>query len=804
MAPIEEEIKIEATRGRASLVRMHERQVSRGALVAWAAILGLALSAGAQKTQQGQAESSSLSLLSSSSSDNGEQHPAPEPYSFSFSSDSIGGMTTREETGDANGRVTGFYMMLGEDGRERRVDYVADENGYRASISTNEIGTRSESSAHAEYNARLPSEQQLAQAKISAEDYKFLEETHQAERERHLSQVSQNTQIQQQQQQKQLRSTTNGNLGLQRQQQQQLGAQSRWSGSGFAGQGSSSASNQASITGQANLAEAPISSGRQQSTTDAPQLLPTSTEPKPIWDENAEWRSRQFSSNTDNKSSASQSSAAPTPAGQLQSASWAQSSQMGPISQQQQQQFARTQTANRARSGPMPILQRQIEQQFMIQANALTNQDYPRQQLLSNLRPASNEFNQFGQQQQSNIIEELNNQTDQAIEVQEEQQPLQPMQPLVVAPSAEPQQTTTTTTTTTTTPQPAPNGFLSINLQENTLAQKEEKVAVKQQQEQQVDRRPQEQILIRPQFVQEISDTKSNNEQQIVEVRNTQRPNSIKQVIQNIERPVQRQQEVQFGNQEIQRQPGKTPITTTQVSYPQVSSSPAPVKEVVQVTSTTTTTTSTTTAAPVFVEEATREPVSTDAPIAAATTTTSTTTLRPIQQRVTTPRAVVVSYEPTESSYVPPSRSSIKVQPIGQRLNSYEDLRKNYTKFGGYQSTQSGVKSAALGRLELSRNEQPVAEPRPKVVVSSQQTVGYSTVKKEYINQQQQQPVTTLRPVVQVLNNQQASWKGTKGGSGGRGARKQFWQQQQQQQQQSQPTGVDYAATASFGSRITG
>ena len=80
-------------------------------------------------------------------------HPAPEPYSFAFeyvshfwtvslltwfflwsrcrATNEDGSSTAREETGDAEGRITGWYIIKGLDGQDRRVDYVADENGFR-------------------------------------------------------------------------------------------------------------------------------------------------------------------------------------------------------------------------------------------------------------------------------------------------------------------------------------------------------------------------------------------------------------------------------------------------------------------------------------------------------------------------------------------------------------------------------------------------------------------------------------------------------------------------------------------------
>lgn len=90
----------------------------------------------------------------------------PNPYSFSYSADSLGGRSSHSEQGDGNGRVSGFYTILGADGRERRVEYVADQNGYRATIQTNEIGTKSDSAADTEYIVSEPTEAQRAQANL--------------------------------------------------------------------------------------------------------------------------------------------------------------------------------------------------------------------------------------------------------------------------------------------------------------------------------------------------------------------------------------------------------------------------------------------------------------------------------------------------------------------------------------------------------------------------------------------------------------------------------------------------------------
>lgn len=88
----------------------------------------------------------------------------PNPYTFSYSADSLGGRSAHQEQGDGNGRVQGFYTILGADGRERRVEYVADELGYRATIQTNEVGTKGDAAANAEYIVSAPTDAQMQQA----------------------------------------------------------------------------------------------------------------------------------------------------------------------------------------------------------------------------------------------------------------------------------------------------------------------------------------------------------------------------------------------------------------------------------------------------------------------------------------------------------------------------------------------------------------------------------------------------------------------------------------------------------------
>lgn len=65
----------------------------------------------------------------------------PKAYSFGYETEHDDGSTsTRQESSDANGAVRGSYSYRDADGLFRTVDYVADENGFRATVRSNEPG----------------------------------------------------------------------------------------------------------------------------------------------------------------------------------------------------------------------------------------------------------------------------------------------------------------------------------------------------------------------------------------------------------------------------------------------------------------------------------------------------------------------------------------------------------------------------------------------------------------------------------------------------------------------------------------
>ena len=65
----------------------------------------------------------------------------PQPYNFDYNAaDEEGNKHYRNEQGDQNGNVKGTYGYNDVQGLYRIVEYVADENGFRVNIKTNEPG----------------------------------------------------------------------------------------------------------------------------------------------------------------------------------------------------------------------------------------------------------------------------------------------------------------------------------------------------------------------------------------------------------------------------------------------------------------------------------------------------------------------------------------------------------------------------------------------------------------------------------------------------------------------------------------
>ncbi|KAG0426174.1 hypothetical protein HPB47_026704 [Ixodes persulcatus] len=78
-----------------------------------------------------------------------------QPYDFGYDNvDEYGNKQFHKEQGDANNAKTGSFGYTDANGVYRRVNYVADANGFRATVETNEPGTKTGVSADAVFNAR--------------------------------------------------------------------------------------------------------------------------------------------------------------------------------------------------------------------------------------------------------------------------------------------------------------------------------------------------------------------------------------------------------------------------------------------------------------------------------------------------------------------------------------------------------------------------------------------------------------------------------------------------------------------------
>ncbi|KAL1436660.1 hypothetical protein MTO96_049554 [Rhipicephalus appendiculatus] len=73
-------------------------------------------------------------------------------YQFGYDEKHTSGGSFRHETGDAYGNKYGSYGLTDADGRVRIVKYVADANGFRVIVNTNEPGTAPSTPAAASIN----------------------------------------------------------------------------------------------------------------------------------------------------------------------------------------------------------------------------------------------------------------------------------------------------------------------------------------------------------------------------------------------------------------------------------------------------------------------------------------------------------------------------------------------------------------------------------------------------------------------------------------------------------------------------
>ncbi|GIX74816.1 hypothetical protein CDAR_73841 [Caerostris darwini] len=85
-------------------------------------------------------------------------------YEFGYEfGDGLGTAQHRAEVADGTGAVRGRYGFRDLQGLYRNVEYIADQNGYRAVIRSNEPGTASQSAGDAVFLVRPPPPAVVAQ-----------------------------------------------------------------------------------------------------------------------------------------------------------------------------------------------------------------------------------------------------------------------------------------------------------------------------------------------------------------------------------------------------------------------------------------------------------------------------------------------------------------------------------------------------------------------------------------------------------------------------------------------------------------
>ncbi|KAH9416090.1 hypothetical protein DERP_000587, partial [Dermatophagoides pteronyssinus] len=107
-----------------------------------------------------------------SSSHGYDNYHAPQPYKFGYDiKDGYGGGLYQKETGDEYGNKKGSYGYTDSYGIYRQVDYVADKNGFRATIKTNEPGTANQNPASVYIDSNAPAVQYASAEKYGSSGY---------------------------------------------------------------------------------------------------------------------------------------------------------------------------------------------------------------------------------------------------------------------------------------------------------------------------------------------------------------------------------------------------------------------------------------------------------------------------------------------------------------------------------------------------------------------------------------------------------------------------------------------------------
>ncbi|XP_077552974.1 uncharacterized protein LOC144167658 [Haemaphysalis longicornis] len=79
----------------------------------------------------------------------------PHPYSFSYDfTNEFGTRLAQAESGDENNVKTGTYSYSEANGIYRTVNYIADKDGFRVTVDTNEPGTKSSAPADVIINSQ--------------------------------------------------------------------------------------------------------------------------------------------------------------------------------------------------------------------------------------------------------------------------------------------------------------------------------------------------------------------------------------------------------------------------------------------------------------------------------------------------------------------------------------------------------------------------------------------------------------------------------------------------------------------------